>query len=605
MKSFVLVVIISLLSLSVLAQTQPIKPPIQPPPAERQKLNQEITFGRELMRQGNYEGAAAYLETLYEKNAQNVIIINLLKQCYDHLAQYTKSITLLERYLAVEPNNLTYHMALAESLAKIGETDSAKTIYLKVADIIGDKNYLRYQTMLQSMINNDMGDFALSLIDSWREKFDDSLLFAAQKGDIYLRNKEYQKGLDELYPLLSDTSVIGRSVESKFAEVLSFVDSRKIGEDYFLNRPDLYQNARALDILSDHYLKTDQTEKAFNLTLSLDTLDNFRGDRLYRFMRTCADRKLYGVAKRMGDYILEHNSQALRYPLVYFGYAEALTHLGEYEKALTVYDSAFVLYNNRRDRGDALYNIGLLYFEHLNDYNKAYIYFDSVLNGYRNGISFYNSLIFAPRALLSQGKLDEATNKFKRATAEQLSTDNKEEIDYYLSLIQFFKKDYDSSQAGFNKLLVDYPKGYFVNDALKLIMLIDDAGDNREILYDYSNALLFEQKNQPDSTIYYLDKVAKTSQPGLADLALYRLMSAYLAQSDTTSVLSTIERVEAEFPESYYRPFCIKTKADIYLEQKKVEPASELYKKLLLEYPNYPFISEVRDILRGLESGSA
>jgi len=83
------------------------------------------------------------------------------------------------------------------------------------------------------------------------------------------------------------------------------------------------------------------------------------------------------------------------------------------------------------------------------------------------------------------------------------------------------------------------------------------------------------------------------------------LMSTYLAQNDTTAVFSTIDKVESDFPESYYRPFCIKTKADIYLRQKQVIAASELYKKLLLEYPNYPFISEVRDILRGLDSNSA
>lgn len=579
--------------------------PFQPAPSEREQINQQIIFGRELLRQGNFSGAAAYIETIYEKHPDNPLVINLLKQCYDKLGQYTKSMTLLERYLVLQPRNLTYHMSLAETLAKLGMTDSAKAVYMKVADIIGGKNHLRYQTMLQSMMNNNMGDYALSLIDDWRVKYDDSLLFAAQKGAILLSRKEYQAGLDELYPLLKDTAVAGRGAESKFAEVLDFVDSRKIGEDYLLSQPDLYQNSRALNVLSDHYLKTDQADKAFELTLSLDTLDQFSGDRLYQFMQTCSDRKLYPVVIKMGDYILNNNEKALRYPLVFFDYGEALTKTGQYDKALTIYDSAYVLYNNRRDRADALYNIGMVYFDHLHDYRKSYIYFDSVINRYPNGRSFYNSLINAPRSLLRQGQLKPAVTKLKQASDRRLHKDYQEQVDYYLALIQFYEKKYDSSKTAFRKLLVDYPNGFYVNDALKLIMLIDDAGENKVILYDYSNALLFEEKQQPDSAVFYLNRVADLGRPGLSDLALYRMMSTYLTLNDTTEVLSTIDKFEADFPESYYRPFCIKTKADIYLSQAQVTPASELYKKLLLEYPNYPFISEVRDILRGLESGSA
>ena len=38
-----------------------------------------------------------------------------------------------------------------------------------------------------------------------------------------------------------------------------------------------------------------------------------------------------------------------------------------------------------------------------------------------------------------------------------------------------FRKDYDSATVQMRKLMVDFPRGYFVNDALRLLVLVDQA----------------------------------------------------------------------------------------------------------------------------------
>ena len=166
----------------------------------------------------------------------------------------------------------------------------------------------------------------------------------------------------------------------------------------------------------------------------------------------------------------------------------------------------------------------------------------------------------------------------------------------------FFEKKYDSAKAAFNKLIVDYPEGYFVNDALQLMLLLEAASGADDLLYDYSNALLFEQRRRYDSMAVVLERIAVNENPALADVALYRLALLSLDRFDSTSALGFVDRLQERLPESYYLPYGLKIKADILLTSPDTEEAGrEIFRHLLEAHPNYPFTSEVRKRLRELE----
>jgi TolA-binding protein len=175
-------------------------------------------------------------------------------------------------------------------------------------------------------------------------------------------------------------------------------------------------------------------------------------------------------------------------------------------------------------------------------------------------------------------------------------------VSYNLALIDFYAHRYDSSGARFRKLMVDYPRGYYVNDALRLVMLMTEAADNTGLLDDYSSALLFLERHLPDSARARLQQLVDHDNQALADVALFTLIDVHLSQADTTAALDAIERLVVEFEASYYAPFGIKRKADLLVARPEgVETARELYRRLLQDYPNYPFSSEVRKRLRELE----
>lgn len=611
--SFITYILIFLLvSLAaVVAKDQPQKPKVSIKQFSKNPgtdLNNKITFSRQLIREKNYEGAAALLEELYEKYPEENLVINLLKQCYERLQLFQKAEELIRRHLDKYPDNFTYRLAFAENLIRQGKIQPALDAYGKTISLIENNNKIRQQSVLQSMIINNLDDKALIYIRQWRQDTEDSLLFALQLGNILEKQKKYNEAALEFYSLLPDTSQTGNNAEKKILALLNFVDSSPEVEEVLLNQDDLFINRRALKILATYYLKTNQYEKAFDFTITQDSIDGYTGNKLIAYMRNCINRKLYLQVIHMAEYMLRHSRKIPTLTNGYFLYAEALGSLGRYDDAINMYDTIFAVLPRSRDKAEALYNIGQIYLNKLNNSERALIYFDSINTHYASGINYLKALLAIPYCYLRQGELSVAKSHLNDLLKHRMNDDIKEEIQFNLALILFFEKKIDSCRQAFNKLIVDYPRGFYVNDVLQLMMIIDEAQSSPQILYDYSNALLFEQRQLVDSTIAVLELITQSKSKILADVALYKLALIKLETVDSMAAISYFDRLIEQFPESYYLPYGVKRKADIFLENKnKAEQAIELYRYLLENYPNYPFISEVRKKMRKLQdkAGSA
>ncbi|MBU0984213.1 MAG: tetratricopeptide repeat protein, partial [candidate division Zixibacteria bacterium] len=116
------------------------------------------------------------------------------------------------------------------------------------------------------------------------------------------------------------------------------------------------------------------------------------------------------------------------------------------------------------------------------------------------------------------------------------------------------------------------------------------------------NALFFEEQGLTDSTRVRLESIAVAENPALGDLALFRLAELDLKTGDSSAAVTTLERLAASFPDSYYVPFGMKIRADILVTRPDgAEAADALYRELLESYSDYPFTTEVRNKLRELQ----
>ena len=577
-------------------------------PQSTDQLGGLVNYSRHLLRNRDYQGAADLLETLYEEHPDNPVIISLLKQCYESLQLYSKLEELMRRQVAANPDAISNYLGYAEALARQGKRQEAKAVYDSAIERIEDHTDVRNQGVLQSMITHGLEDEALTFIDDLRRATGDSTFYALLRGMVLQKQKKYGEAALELYAILEDTLGPGDAAERQIAQMLDFVESSPSVEKVLLERSDLFAVGPAMRLLSTHYLRTGQYEKAFDFTITRDSLDGYKGQTLVGYIRDCNERKLFDQAARMGEYVIRRYRNTPPIAQAYFFYADALSHLGRYSEAVSILDSAGAIMIRDREKADVIYRIGRIYLDGLHDYPQALSYFDSVLAMRSSGPITMLTLASIPYCYLGMGELDQARVHLGKLLSRRLNPDMQEEAEYQLAAILFYQNQFDSCRVALNKLVVDYPRGYYVNDALEMMIAMDEAGNQTGLLGRYASALLYEQRQMIDSTAERLSRVAAANESGLAGMALWKLIEIRMDRADTTAALQQIDQMAVRFPESYYLPYGLKIKADVFLlDPGSREEAGTIYRELLEKHPDYPFASEVREKMRRLESeaGSA
>ncbi len=566
------------------------------------QTQQKLQTVRSLMRQRDYQNAAALLETMWADNPEDISVYNLLKSCYSQLKLHEKMLGIVEPRVEAHPDNYAWRLDLAQTLAHLNQRERAGEEYSRAVSLAPTERELG--RALEGMVGAGFDSTALRLIDSLIPLVNDPNPILFQRGRVLEKQKQFGRAAVEYFALLADTTRLGSEAERRLLDLLKFEESSAIVEEQLMSRADTVGNTRALRLLLEHYLASGDPERGFSLAIRSDSLEGGQGRALVHYLVTCQERKMYEPAARMGRYILDNYDSGPTLTPTWFALGEVLTALGRYDEAQAVYDTAYAHLPRSRDRSEVLVRIGKLCLDYRNDPGCAISYLDSVVQHHASGIGYLEALRLRPQTHLRLGDLDRAEALFDELSDKRLNELAHEEIDYYRGLIHFYRKEYDSARADFKALIVRYSDGFYVNDALHLMTIMERAQDSDELLYDYSNALFFEQRRMYDSMATALEKLVSAPSPALSDLALYRLSDLALQQADTGKALEHVERMAEKAPESYYYPFGLKLKADVLSRRndpESVEQARQIYRTLLTEHANYPFASEVRQSLRALD----
>jgi tetratricopeptide (TPR) repeat protein len=570
--------------------------------------NDKVQTARRLMSSQRFQDAANILETLYDSDPTNDQILNLLRICYDQSKQYEKAELLARRVLEKQPDNFGQRIYLAELLVRmsrlpeaLAEYDQAQTSFSQFGPIEA-AGYLR--TLIGSLIRCELDSVALARIEQTRIKLGDPTLFAAERGSIYEKRQQYDEAVKEyLPPLTQDSTVDARLAEKRLVALLDFDGSSAQVEQMLKKVADSTASIRVMTLLSDHFLKAGKFDEAFSYSLRQDSLEGHSGLPLVMFVQSCQERHCWSQVIRMTDILIKQHPEAAFVADALLQKARALAELGQPEAAAGVYSQLAEQTDNDQIRGEAVYGLGVLYSEYLHNYDKALIYYDSVITYYPHGQRLVMARKMIPLCKLHLGRLIEARELLGELSQGRMPEDLQEETAYMTGLVEFFDKKFDTAEVIFRKLMVDFPQGFYVNDALSLVFAISQAKDAGSALDEYSQASYALFRGQIDSSRTCLLALADGQPPVLGDLALYELTHLELRRADSTAALGFIDRLDKEQPDSYYRPLGLKLKADILAQSgRDLKQAVDLYRVLLENYSEYPFAREVRDRLRELDS---
>ena len=565
--------------------------------------DQKLAMARRYLGVGRYQEAADLLGVIFESKPDDLLVASLLRTCYDQLEQYDQAERLARKMIELDPASMTNRYFLAELLEKQGRSEEASSVYDEIEGSIShtDKNGLTMY--IKSLMRVGLDDLALQKIDTARAWLNDSLAFSLDRGEVMERRRDYREAARSYLPIVvGDTLREARVAERKLLALLEFDGSSGATEKVLVERADSTAGLRLMRLLADYYLKADRFDEAFSYTLRQDSLEGMSGQPLIAFMQRCHERRKWNEVIRMAETILAGYPDSPYRTDVAYEYAAALANLGRAEEAIAAYRKLAATAENDNNLGDALYGIAVVYMEHLNQYDSALVYFDSVVTAYPRGSNYLNARRAVPLIYIRLGYLDPARQQYESLVNSKLPERMAEESLFRLGLVEFFESQYDSANVCMQKVMVDYPRGYFVNDALRIRIAIQDAAGDNALLDGYAEALLMEYRGEFDSAITRYRTICAGSGSKLGDISLYRIMQLELGRADSTAVLEAADRLDEEFPESYYRPLGLKMKADILAARdEESEAALEIYRQLLESFPDYPFSRQVREQLRQME----
>lgn len=609
-----------------LFKTHPSSARPTPKRPEVLREGQRLVLARRLIAQKNYADAATVLENLATTGEDTPNIENLLLTCYTKTGNHLMAERLLRSMTTKHPNSLGLVMQLAEQLILLDQKKEGLGQYLKAIKLADPRMLIQSDHVLRSMIEHGLENRATEIIDSIRTVRNDDALYAVRRGTIMERQANYAAAASEYYRILDrDTTSQAITAERRLLSMLKFPASTKQVETTLLQQVRLTGNQAVLKLLNSHYINAGQFDYAFELSVQQDSLllesrpeendtsasratvvaERQRGSLLLQFILQCADRDEHDQIIRMANYMKDGLPSSTFTMQATIYKADALNNLKQYDEAIATYQSSFDEVLDQPGQADLLYRIGDVYMNGLRDYPAALASFDSVTAHYPRGMGFLNSLQTIPLCHFRMGEMSLAADGFKQLSGRFQTDRDKESHEFFLALIDLAQKQYDSCGAKFEKLVVIYPNGMYVNDAVELMMINRQSAEKPDLREKLFEALIYDWRRLPDSARIAFREIANRADTTMADFALYRLAKMELELGHEAAAIASAEQLINRFEASYFFPVALKIKADILVRGKNdIETASALYRRILSDYPNYPFSSQVRKALRLLETSA-
>ncbi|MEW5923261.1 MAG: tetratricopeptide repeat protein [Candidatus Zixiibacteriota bacterium] len=567
------------------------------------EIDDGLTLPRQLMSQGAYISAAGLLEDIYASNPEDREAVNLLLNCYFELKAYAKAELLLQRLLERYPLEYPYLIRLFELYLKSG-VDS--TISFQADDILrkypGNPDI--YRSLITKLIEYGFNDKALEIVEKGRREFSNNSLFALERATLFENRGEYFNAVMEYYGAADQDSLMKAQADRKIATLIRYpgaTDEVIRALNHILDS--LPDNIYVMKLLQEAYVRAERFDDAFNISIARDSLTEIKGRELYAYLRDCFLRKLNEQVIKMAEYIETRDFSKDEISQYRFHYGEALLAVGRVRDAIGVYHKIIEQYPLPRDKAMAALAIANAYRYNLKIYDTARVYYDSAATAYNFSPVRFSSWLEIARLHIIDGRLDSAETAFSRLLIDGDAEERRELISYNLAMILFYEKQYGAADLAFRKIINDFPRGFYTNDALINSLIIREAqASSPEALDLYADAIYYDARMMPDSMESRFSRITSMGQSSLTGLTMLRLAEHYCRRGDTASALTVIDKMAANYAGDYFFPYTLKLKGDIFAaDPVRVDEAAQIYRDLLQNYGSYPFTGEVREALQNIE----
>ncbi len=560
----------------------------------------DMDKAQRLMRLGEYARAADLLEAIMEKSPPTPTLLSLLTECYEQSKNYSKLILFLQRRAKSLPPGFTLYRDLGRAYILSGFPDSAAP-YFDIAIASAEDKERAYSTIADIYHKFGHYDLEQKLIDSARVRIGDPHLLADHMGDALAARRHFAAAAMEYLAYMEKDSIAAKTGEEQLISLMRYPESVDTVMAVLAGQiAARKENKRLQNIYGQLLMEQERFDDAFDYFRGRDSLNPGSGVDILYFMQECNRRKKYEYTLKAWDYFARYHDRSPLKNGVQFVVADADIATGRYDDALAAYQSIAADFIRPAHRAEANLDIGLLYKDHLGDMDKAREYLNEVMRTVPGGQYALQAQQALADLAIKEHNLDLADSLYSSLSEMDLSPTVAEQTEFARAEIALFKGNFKDAATRFRQIISRYPRGFYVNDAIQYSLIISETLDDAPKQIDlFASAEYFRYVKETDSLEFYLEKICRVGIPSLAPISYVHLAELYKDQKQYQAATDAVDSLKAQYPESYFLPYGLKLKADIYLQSSDTqEQALKMYRELLEKYPTYPFAAEIRDIVR-------
>ncbi|MBN1756572.1 tetratricopeptide repeat protein [bacterium] len=586
MKNIRFIIVITLL---ILAQGKAVF-------SQSSAYERDFELARRFMLLDKYEEAVELLENLRAQNANDVRVIEQLKSAYFALKNYDRLIDIIKTQLANSPNNIALWIELGGIQLNLGLPGEARQAFESALDI-EPKSISSYISISGKYQIWGYLDEGIEFLERAKKSINDPGAVALELGRLYELNKNFTRAIAEYLDYL-------RAFPDRVGEVKHRISSMGKDKDQLTaiekelkkSLKDDPLDRHLLPVLAQIQMRKGDYEAALESYKRAETYEN-KLKYLPAFANELLGAGQYSIALKTAALMAAAGEPHFQIEAEFIKGA-ALRGLDKPGEAIQVYDE-LIRTGPPAILPRAYLEIGKIQFYDYKDYLKGEEYFDRVVNEFPGNNVLEEGLKEYLNALFKLDKIEKA-----KAFLVELEKNRNEPSDlllFKLGEVFFLTNEFDRAKQYFSMLTMSFPRSFYLNDALSMLMLAqEDTGK----LEDITHILYLQKIGQYENCLENLQLLfdQRSGFPG-QDYLLWLAGSVSSELGKNELALSFLDRLLSDHINSFFASIALELKGDIYFRQGEIQKANEAYNEILMKYSDAVNLNNIRKKLRALETG--
>jgi tetratricopeptide (TPR) repeat protein len=574
---------------------------------------------------GNYDKAFELYRELYFQFPNQFQFYDAYYRMLTQLKRYDEAIDLLKKRLNGNPGDFNTYAELAVLYERKGLKDSVD-YFIREGIRRDPKDPMSYKFIANVLIQNRMFDYANYVLEEGKSRIADNEMFIIDLININSILMNYPKACNEMIELLRKQPQQISFVQSKLAQIITNPVALKTSIEIFEKNFDR-KSFPIIKLLSWLYFQNKDFKKAFDLTLEIEKLTNANGYELLDFSNRAYQEGVIDEAVRGYEFILKnYKDKKDLEAMSVIGLARSYEQLLENEfkspeifwktykpqvdtnnknlkEAIKYYNIILSNYTLPNLVAEAIYKSAYFYKEYYQNYDKAKQLLQRLISDYVLTDYYSKGLLLLGDIEYLSGNFDRAFDQYEKVRTFSRAN----ETDRYLSQFQIAeilisKGLYDSAKAVLNSIK-KVNTNDLANDAIEFLMIITEQENNPEQLKFYLEVQkLIDQKKYQEAIRKINSLKLDDDYSILQNKLRFTLAELYIAVNDFSNSLAQLNYLYELKEKTIYSDRALMKIGQLYLYGLKDKTrAEQTFNKLLTEFPDSIFVTEVRELIKQIQ----